>query len=70
MGYNEITVKGTTTRKGVKKMKEFENDIIALKGCIKLRILTPANFYRLIDMFCEKYGKEKVLAELNNEELW
>lgn len=51
-------------------MAEFKRDIEALiaitSGVHEATSCTIANVYRLVDFLCEKYGKEKVLAALDN----
>ena len=72
MWYSIYTVKETTTRNGEEKMEEFKRDIESLmaitSGVREATSCTIANVYRFVDLLCEKYGKEKVLAALDNYE--
>lgn len=53
-------------------MEELKRDIESLmaitSGVREATSCTIANVYRFVDFLCEKYGKEKVLAALDNYE--
>lgn len=72
MWYSIDTVKGTTIRKGEEKMEELKRGVESLmaitSGVREATSCTIANVYRFVDFLCEKYGKEKVLAALDNYE--